>query len=44
MSPLARLRAALREFFAGRRLARAVRQHDCAAAELDAALREVLRR
>jgi len=44
MSILQRLRNALREILAGRRLAQAVRQNDRAADDLDAVLREVLRR
>jgi len=44
MSAVEQLRQAVRELFAGRRLARAVRQHECAADELDAVLREVLKR
>lgn len=44
MNVFDRLRTALRDIFTGRRLASAVRQHDRAANELDAVLREVLRR
>lgn len=41
---LERVIRTLRELFGGRRLARAVRRHDRAAHELDAAIREVLRK
>lgn len=44
MSILSTLFAFLKEIIAGRRLARAIRQHDRAAHELDAVLKEVLRR